>query len=81
MGIIKVENIRVYAYHGCLKEETKIGSYYRVDLKVKANLNHSSRSNKLVRCFPFQGCLKGGLQATARTSQLLEKEFLKKIQW
>jgi dihydroneopterin aldolase len=24
MGIIKVENIRVFAYHGCLKEETKI---------------------------------------------------------
>ena len=25
MGTIKVENIRVFAYHGCLKEETKIG--------------------------------------------------------
>ena len=26
MGIIKVENIRVFANHGCLKEETAIGS-------------------------------------------------------
>ena len=48
MGIIKVENIRVYAYHGCLKEETKIGSDYRVDLKVQANLKPSSKSDQLI---------------------------------
>ena len=47
MGIIKVENIRTFSYHGCLKEETKIGSDYRVDLKVKANLKPSSKSDKL----------------------------------
>lgn len=47
MGIIKVENIRVFAFHGCLKEETKIGSDYRVDLEVKANLKTSSISDKL----------------------------------
>ena len=48
MGVIKVENIRVYAYHGCLKEETKIGSDYRVDLKIKANLKPSSVTDELV---------------------------------
>lgn len=47
MGIIKVENIRVYAHHGCLKEETKIGSEYRVDLKVTADLQPSATSDKL----------------------------------
>lgn len=47
MGVIKVENIRVFAYHGCLKEETKIGSDYRVDLEVKANLQKSAKSDKL----------------------------------
>ena len=47
MGIIKVENIRVYAYHGCLKEETKIGSDYRVDVKVKADLQKSADSDDL----------------------------------
>lgn len=47
MGIIKLENIRVYAYHGCLKEETKIGSDYRVDIKVKANLKNSAKSDRL----------------------------------
>ena len=47
MGIIKVENIRVNAFHGCLKEETKIGGEYRVDLTVKANLDTSSKSDAL----------------------------------
>lgn len=47
MGTIKVENIKVFAYHGCLKEETKIGSDYRVDLTVKANLNTSSKTDDL----------------------------------
>ncbi len=47
MGIIKVENIRVFAHHGCLKEETKIGSSYRVDLQVEANLQPSAKSDSL----------------------------------
>ena len=47
MGIIKVENIRIYAYHGCLLEEGKIGSDYRVDIKVKANLETSAKSDEL----------------------------------
>jgi len=47
MGIIKVENIRVFAHHGCLREETKIGSDYRVDLEVKADLQPSAESDKL----------------------------------
>ena len=47
MGIIKVENIRVFAHHGCLKEETKIGCDYRVDLEVKANLQTSAKTDAL----------------------------------
>ncbi|HKK11877.1 MAG TPA: dihydroneopterin aldolase [Flavobacteriaceae bacterium] len=47
MGIIKVENIRVFAYHGCLKEESKIGSDYLVDLEVEADLRQSAESDLL----------------------------------
>ena len=47
MGTIKVENIRIFAYHGCLKEEGKIGSDYRVDLAVEANLQPSAKSDSL----------------------------------
>jgi dihydroneopterin aldolase len=47
MGIIRVTNIRVYAFHGCLEEESKIGSDYRVDVAVKANLQISAKSDEL----------------------------------
>ena len=48
MGKVKVENIKVYAYHGCLKEETTIGSLYRVDVWVNANLSKASMSDDLL---------------------------------
>ena len=47
MGIIKVRNIQVYAYHGCLVEEGKIGSDYRVDVSVHANLQVSAKTDNL----------------------------------
>ena len=47
MGFVEVKNIRVYAYHGCLPEETIIGSKYRVDIKVKADLKKSCISDDL----------------------------------
>ncbi len=47
MGIIKVNNIKLYAYHGCLDEEAKIGSEYRVDVAVKADLKKSAKTDAL----------------------------------
>lgn len=47
MGIIRVNNIQLYAYHGCLEEEAKIGSEYRVDIEVKANLKKSAKTDEL----------------------------------
>ena len=37
----------MYAYHGCLPEETKIGSDYRVDLDVEADLDLSAATDDL----------------------------------
>lgn len=48
LGVVKVSNIRIYAYHGCLVEEGKIGSEYRVDVSVKANLTPSADSDDLM---------------------------------
>lgn len=48
MGKIILNNIKLYAYHGCLREEALIGSDYRVDLCVKSDLKKSAISDKLV---------------------------------
>lgn len=47
MGIIQVNNIKLFANHGCLDEEAKIGSEYRVDVAIKANLKKSARTDNL----------------------------------
>ena len=47
LGTIHLKNIRTFSYHGCLTEESKIGSDYLVDLKIKANLKKSAESDNL----------------------------------
>jgi dihydroneopterin aldolase len=47
MGTIKLNNIRTFSYHGCLIEEGKIGSDYRVDLEVKTDLRKSATTDEL----------------------------------
>lgn len=47
MHTITLENIRLYAYHGCLEEETVIGSDYRVDVEVQAPLDKAANSDDL----------------------------------
>jgi len=47
MGIIQVNNIKLYAFHGCLEEEAKIGSWYRVDVEVKVDLKKSAKTDDL----------------------------------
>lgn len=47
MGIIKLKNIRTFSYHGCLIEESKIGSNYRIDLEIKTDLQKSAQSDNL----------------------------------
>lgn len=44
---IDLENQRVYAYHGCLEEEAQIGSEYRIDVRVWADLWPSAASDAL----------------------------------
>lgn len=47
MGKIYLKDIRVYAHHGCMEAETVIGSDYRVDLWVEADLYTSELSDDL----------------------------------
>ncbi len=72
MGIIKIKNIQVYAYHGCLIEEGKIGSDYRVDVAVKANLQPSAASDDLKDTVDYVHVNRIVKQEMAIRSKLLE---------
>ncbi|SDB61689.1 dihydroneopterin aldolase [Flavobacteriaceae bacterium MAR_2010_188] len=82
MGIIKVENIRVFAYHGCLTEESKIGSDYRVDLTVKANLKASAKTDSLPDTVDYVFLNRIVREEMEKPSHLLEnvaKRILKRV--
>jgi len=47
MGLMEVNGIRVFAYHGCLEEEARIGGNFRVDVTVQADLAAAEASDHL----------------------------------
>ena len=72
LGLIKLKNIKIYAYHGCLVEEKKIGSDYRIDLTVKADLTDSAVSDKLSDTVDYVHLNKIVKEEMAIRSKLLE---------
>ncbi len=72
MGIIRVSNIKVYAYHGCLVEEGKIGSDYRVDVSVSADLQKSAKTDRLKDTVDYVHINRIVKEEMAIRSQLLE---------
>ena len=72
MGTIKLKNIRTFSYHGCLVEESKIGSNYRVDLEIDADLSISATSDKLSDTVDYVHLNKIVVEEMAIRSELLE---------
>jgi dihydroneopterin aldolase len=72
MNKIKLKNIRTFSYHGCLIEESKIGSNYRVDLEIEADLTTSANSDKLKDTVDYVHLNKIVIEEMAIRSELLE---------
>lgn len=72
MGIIKLKNIRTFSYHGCLVEESKIGSDYSVDLEIKTDLRKSRHSDELEDTVDYVHLNKIVVEEMAIRSKLLE---------
>ncbi len=47
MGKIKINTIQLYAKHGCLVEEGKIGSIYNVDVTIKTDFSKPAFTDNL----------------------------------
>ena len=72
MGKIRLNNIRVHAQHGCLKEESVIGSDYRVDVEVKSNLDKPAQTDRLQDTVDYVHLNKIVKEEMAIKSKLLE---------
>lgn len=47
MSTIRLKNIKIYAFHGCMIEEGQIGSDYLVNISVKADLKKAAETDDL----------------------------------
>jgi len=72
MGIIKINNIKLYAYHGCLKEEAKIGSKYSLDVKVKSSFKKAAKSDNLTDAIDYVQLNRIATEEMAIRADLLE---------
>ena len=72
MSTIRLKNIKIYAFHGCLIEEGKIGSDYLVNLSVKANLSKAALNDNLVDTVDYVHLQKIVKEEMAIRSKLLE---------
>ena len=72
MDEIVLENISIYAFHGCMKEEARIGSDYIINLNVKADLQDASISDQLEDTINYVDLLKIVNEEMAISSKLLE---------
>jgi dihydroneopterin aldolase len=53
MDKISVNGIRLYAYHGCLEEEGKIGTEYEVNVSVWGSITQAFHSDDLSQTMDY----------------------------
>ena len=50
---INIEGIKLYAFHGCLEEEAKIGGNYQVDVYLETNFSEAAKNDDLTKTIDY----------------------------
>lgn len=72
MGKIFVEGIKIYAHHGCFKEEALIGTNFIVDVELDADLSKPANSDNINDAVNYQAVFTVVKEQMAIRSNLLE---------
>ena len=72
MGVITISGIKLYAYHGCMKEEAKIGSEYEVDVVIESDFSAAAISDDLTQTVDYVAVNKTVTEEMIIRSKLLE---------
>lgn len=72
MGKILVEGIKIYAYHGCFKEETAIGTNFQIDVELDSDLSKPAESDNIEDAVNYQEVFTVIKEQMAIPSHLLE---------
>lgn len=53
MGIIRLNQIKLYAHHGCLHEEEIIGGNYEIDAELHTDFMEAARADDLSKTIDY----------------------------
>jgi dihydroneopterin aldolase len=54
MGLIQIENMEFYSFHGHFKEEQIVGNKFLVNLTIKTNMESAAKSDNLKDAVNYQ---------------------------
>ena len=69
---INIEGVRLYAYHGCLPEETKVGGEYIVDVNLEYDFTEASKTDDLSKTIDYCAVFNICKHEMANPSKLIE---------
>ena len=72
MGLIQIENMEFYAFHGHFKEEQIVGNRFLVDLTIETNMKIPSESDNLKDAVNYQRAYEIVRLEMEKKSHLLE---------
>jgi dihydroneopterin aldolase len=72
MGIIEIEGMKFYAFHGHFEVEQIVGNEFSIDLKIETDCNNAAISDNLDDALNYQTAYEIVQQEIAQPSKLLE---------
>lgn len=72
MGIIEVENMEFYAYHGCYELERSVGNKFMVNIRMEADLSEAIKSDDISTTINYLEVYNITSQQMAIKSHILE---------
>jgi dihydroneopterin aldolase len=70
---INIEGIKLYAYHGCLEEEGKIGGNYIVDVYMITDFTEAANTDDLTKTIDYCTIYEISKKEMAVRSKLIEE--------
>ena len=72
MGLIQIENMEFYAFHGHYREEQIVGNKFLVDLSIEADMSEAAASDNLKNTINYQFAYRLVKEEMEKKSKLLE---------
>lgn len=69
---IIIQGLRLFAYHGVMEQERKIGAYFTLDLEVETDFSSALQSDDLSGTISYADLFKTVKQEMSQPSSLLE---------